>query len=99
RAVRIAFDVSPMSHERAGVNNYILGSLRGLAQAARATGDEVVAFAPTSPEGRRVIPEVLAGIPVELRLKTFIGAHGWRTAWSRPGWPPGARWVGPVRAL
>ena len=50
--MRIAFDVSPMSHERAGVNNYILGSLRGLAEAARATGDEVVAFAPTSPEGR-----------------------------------------------
>jgi alpha-1,3-rhamnosyl/mannosyltransferase len=97
--VRIAFDVSPMSHERAGVNNYILGSLRGLAEAARATGDEVVAFAPTSPAGRRVIPEVLAGIPVELRLKTFIGAHGWRTAWSRLAWPPAERWLGTFDVL
>ena len=49
--MRIAFDVSPLSHERTGVNNYILGSLRGLAEAAGAAGDEVVAFAPTSPRG------------------------------------------------
>jgi glycosyltransferase involved in cell wall biosynthesis len=92
--VRIAFDVSPLSHERTGVNNYILGSLRGLAQAALRAGDEVVAFAPTSPEGRRVIPEALAGIPVELRLKTLLGAHAWRTAWSRLGTPPAERWLG-----
>jgi alpha-1,3-rhamnosyl/mannosyltransferase len=97
--VRIVFDVSPMSHERGGVNNYILGSLRGLAEAARATGDELVAFAPTSPEGRRVIPEVLAGISVEFRLKTFVGAHGWRTAWSRLAWPPAERWLGPFDVL
>ena len=53
--MRIAFDVSPLSHERSGVNNYILGSLRGLVRAAGSSGDEVVAFAPTSPAGRRVI--------------------------------------------
>ena len=51
QAVRIAFDVSPLSHERTGVNNYIRGSLQGLAEAAARAGDEVVAFAPTSPEG------------------------------------------------
>ena len=45
--MRIAFDVSPLSHERTGVNNYIRGSLAGLAAAA--SGDEIVAFAPTSP--------------------------------------------------
>jgi glycosyltransferase involved in cell wall biosynthesis len=92
--VRIAFDVSPLSHERTGVNNYIRGSLAGLAEAAREAGDEVVAFAPTSPEGRRIIPETLAGIPVELELKTFPGAHAVRTAWSRLGWPPAERWLG-----
>ena len=32
--MRIAFDVSPLSHERTGVNNYIRGSLQGLAEAA-----------------------------------------------------------------
>jgi glycosyltransferase involved in cell wall biosynthesis len=37
---------------------------------------------------------VLAGLPVELRLKTFVGAHAWRTAWSRVGWPPAERWLG-----
>jgi glycosyltransferase involved in cell wall biosynthesis len=97
--MRIVFDVSPLSHERSGVNNYILGSLHGLAEAAGRAGDEVVAFAPTSPEGRRVIPETLDGTPVGLRLKTFIGAHGWRTAWSRIGWPPAERWLGPFDVL
>jgi glycosyltransferase involved in cell wall biosynthesis len=97
--VRIVFDVSPLSHERTGVNNYIRGSLAGLAEAARRDGDEVVAFAPTSPEGRRTIPEALAGIPVDLRLKTFLGAHGWRTLWSRLGRPAAERWLGAFDVL
>ena len=97
--MRIAFDVSPLSHERTGVNNYIRGSLAGLAQAARAGGDEVVAFAPTSPAGRRVIPETLDGMPVELRLTSLPGAHGWRTAWSRLGWPPAELWLGSFDVL
>jgi glycosyltransferase involved in cell wall biosynthesis len=97
--VRIVFDVSPLSHERTGVNNYIRGSLQGLAEAAQRAGDTVVAFAPTSPEGRRVIPEALDGIPVELRLITLLGAHGWRTAWSRLGYPPAERWLGKFDVL
>ncbi len=97
--MRIAFDVSPLSHERTGVNNYILGSLRGLAEAAEKAGDSIVAFAPTSPAGRKTIREVLDGIPLELRLKTFIGAHAWRTAWSRAGWPPAERWLGDFDVL
>jgi glycosyltransferase involved in cell wall biosynthesis len=97
--VRIVFDVSPLSHERTGVNNYIRGSLQGLVEAAGRSRDHVVAFAPTSPEGRHVIPEALAGIPVELRLKTLIGAHAWRTAWSRLAWPPAERWLGPFDVL
>jgi glycosyltransferase involved in cell wall biosynthesis len=97
--VRIAFDVSPLSHERTGVNNYILGSLRGLAEVARARGHDVVAFAPTSPEGRRVIAETVDGIAVDLRLKTPPGAHGWRTAWSVLGYPPAERWLGRLDAL
>jgi glycosyltransferase involved in cell wall biosynthesis len=97
--MRIAFDVSPLSHERTGVNNYIRGSLQGIAEVAQERGDEVVAFAPTSPKGRHVIPETLAGFPVELRLKTFLGAHGWRTAWSRLGWPPAESWLGAFDVL
>jgi glycosyltransferase involved in cell wall biosynthesis len=97
--VRIAFDVSPLSHERTGVNNYIRGSLAGLAEAAAREGETVVAFAPTSPEGRHVIPQALDGIRVDLRLKTLVGAHGWRTAWSRLGWPPAEWWLGPFDVL
>jgi glycosyltransferase involved in cell wall biosynthesis len=97
--MRIAYDVSSLSHERTGVNNYILGALGGITEVAREQGHEVVAFAPTSSGGRRTIEATLAGMPVELRLKVFPGAHGVRTAWSRLGWPPAERWLGPFDAL
>ena len=97
--MRIAFDVSPLSHERTGVNNYIRGTLAGLAEAAAERGHRVVAFAPTSPAGKRVIPEALAGIDVELRLVALPGAHAWRSAWSILGRPAAERWLGPFDAL
>src|SRR5206468_11328793 len=68
QAVRIAFDVSPLSHPRTGVGNYIRGSLAGLTETA-AGEHEVVAFAPTSPQGLKAIPRALEGIPVETRLR------------------------------
>jgi len=97
--MKIAFDVSPLSHERTGVNNYIRGSLTGLAEVARPRGHEIVAFAPTSPAGRQAIPEALAGVDVELKLVTLPGAHGWRTAWSVLGYPPAERFIGRFDAL
>jgi glycosyltransferase involved in cell wall biosynthesis len=97
--MRIAFDVSPLSHERTGVNNYIRGSLAGLAEVARPLGHEIVAFAPTSPAGRRAIPEALAGIDVELNLVSLPAAHAWRTAWSVAGYPPAERFLGRFDAL
>jgi glycosyltransferase involved in cell wall biosynthesis len=97
--MRIAFDVSPLSHERTGVNNYIRGSLTGLAEAARPLGHEIVAFAPTSPAGKRVIPEALAGIDVETKLVALPGAHYWRTAWSMLGYPPAERFIGKFDVL
>ncbi len=93
------FDVSPLSHERTGVNNYIRGSLGGLAEVAAERGHEVVAFAPTSPAGKRVIPETLAGVDVGLRLARLPGAHGFRTAWSVAGYPPAERFLGRFDAL
>ena len=92
--MRIAFDVSPLSHERTGVNNYIRGSLRGLAAVARPAGHEIVAFAPTSVGGSRAIREALAGVDVELRLLPLPAAHAIRTAWSTLGRPPAERWLG-----
>jgi glycosyltransferase involved in cell wall biosynthesis len=96
--VRIAFDVSPLSHPRTGVGNYIRGSLAGLARAA-AGKHEIVAFAPTSPQGQREIPQALAGIDVDLKLRFLPFAHFWRQAWSRAGRPPVERFLGPVDAL
>ena len=96
--MRIAFDVSPLSHPRTGVGNYIRGSLAGLVAAADG-GHEVVPFAPTSPQGKKRIPEALAGVPVEPRLRFLPFAHHWRQGWSRAGWPPVERFLGPVDVL
>jgi glycosyltransferase involved in cell wall biosynthesis len=99
--MRILFDVSPLSHPRTGVGNYVRGSLAGLAAAARedGAGDEVVAFAPASAKGARAIREALAGVPVEARLRVLPFAHALRTAWSRAAWPPAERLYGPLDAL
>jgi glycosyltransferase involved in cell wall biosynthesis len=88
--MRIAFDVSPLSHARAGIGNYMLAALRGL----RDTGAEVVAFAPVSVKGRRNVEHALAGFDVETRLLVLPLAHGSRTAWSRLGHPATERWLG-----
>jgi alpha-1,3-rhamnosyl/mannosyltransferase len=96
--LRIVFDVSPLSHPRAGIGNYIRGALRGLAAAA-AGEHEIVAFAPTSPRGLRAIPAALEGIPVELRLRFLPFAHHWRQAWSRIGRPAAERFLGPFDVL
>ena len=96
--MRIAFDVSPLSHPRTGVGNYIRGSLAGLVEAA-GSEHEVVPFAPTSPQGKRRIPEALAGIPVEPHLRFLPFAHFWRQGWSRAAWPPVERFLGPVDVL
>jgi glycosyltransferase involved in cell wall biosynthesis len=96
--MRIAFDVSPLSHPRTGVGNYIRGSLAGLVEAADGR-HEIIPFAPTSPQGKRRIPEALAGIPVGPRLVFLPFAHFWRQGWSRAAWPPVERFLGPVDAL
>jgi glycosyltransferase involved in cell wall biosynthesis len=88
--VRVAFDVSPLSHLRAGIGNYMVAALRGL----RENGADVVAFAPVSVQGRRSVEQALAGIDVETRLLVLPLAHGWRTAWSRLGHPATERWLG-----
>src|SRR5581483_7163446 len=96
--VRIAFDVSPLSHEPAGIGNYIRGSLAGLAEVARPE-HEIVAFAPTSPEGKRRIPLALSGLDVQLELRLLPFAHYWRQAWSRLGRPGVERFLGSVDVL
>ena len=94
--MRIVVDVTPLSHPRTGVGNYIRGSLRGLAEAAGAE-HEVVAFAPVSMRSRDRLEEALDGIPVERRVVTLPpSAHVWRTLWSRLGSPSVERLAGPL---
>jgi glycosyltransferase involved in cell wall biosynthesis len=89
--VRIVFDVSPLSHRRTGVGNYVRGSLQGVLEAG---GHDVVAFAPASPRGRHEIQASLSGLEVERRLPLVPAAHGLRTLWSRAGTPPAELVVG-----
>ena len=96
--MRIAFDVSPLSHEPTGIGNYIRGSLAALAEVS-AGEHEIVAFAPTSPAGLRRIPQELAGIPVTTKLRLLPFAHHWRQAWSRAGRPAIERFLGPIDVL
>jgi alpha-1,3-rhamnosyl/mannosyltransferase len=96
--MRIAFDVSPLSHPLLGIGNYMQGSLGGLVEAA-ATEHEVVAFAPTSIRGPGRIRAALAGIDVELRTWPLPFSHAVRTAWSRAGRPAAERVLGSFDVL
>jgi glycosyltransferase involved in cell wall biosynthesis len=89
--VRVVVDVTPLSHARTGVGNYIRGSLLGLAEAG---ANDVVAFAPASRAGRRTIESALDGVDAERRLPVLPAAHAVRTAWSRVGAPPVETFVG-----
>ena len=89
--MRIVLDVSPLSHPRTGVGNYIRGSLLGLAESG---GHELVAFAPASRRGRVEIEASLAGIAVEHSLPVLPAAHAARTVWSRLGRPAAERVLG-----
>ena len=72
-----------LSHPRSGIGTYLRGSLAGLAEAA-AGEHEIVAFAPTSPQGKKAIPAALEGIPVELSLQFLPFAHFWRQGVEPP---------------
>jgi glycosyltransferase involved in cell wall biosynthesis len=96
--MRIAFDVSPLSHQLLGIGNYMRGSLGGLVEAADGR-HEIVAFAPTSIRGPERIRAALADIDVELRTWRLPWSHAARTAWSRLGRPPAERLLGSFDAL
>jgi glycosyltransferase involved in cell wall biosynthesis len=90
--VRIAYDVTPLSHPRTGVGNYILGALSGMLEAGG--GHELVAFGPVSIRGRHLVDEALAGLDVEHHLVTVPFAHATRRAWGGLGRPPAERFLG-----
>jgi len=96
--MRIAFDVSPLSHPLLGIGNYIRGSLGGLVEVAGGE-HEIVAFAPTSLRGPDRIRAALDGIDVELRSWRLPFSHALRTGWSALGRPAAERLLGDVDVL
>ena len=92
--MRIVIDVTPLSQPRTGIGNYLLGMLRGTAEAAGGQ-HELVAFAVVGPRGAPRVREAVAGLPVEQRV-IVVGpsSQTWRTAWSRLGFPKVERLVG-----
>ena len=81
--MRIVIDVTPLSHPRTGIGNYMLGMLRGLAEAA-GSRHELVHFAPTGPRNVARLRAALDGIPGRRRLIPVPPpSNVWRTLWSR----------------
>jgi glycosyltransferase involved in cell wall biosynthesis len=81
--VRIVIDVTPLSHPRTGIGNYMLGMLGGLAEAAGGR-HELVHFAPTGPRNVTRLRTALEGIPGNRRLVIVPPPSNlWRKLWSR----------------
>jgi glycosyltransferase involved in cell wall biosynthesis len=91
--MRIAYDVTPLSHPRTGVGNYILGALKGMVAAGGAE-NELVAFGPVSVRGRKLVDESLEGLGVEQRLVMVLPAHSARRMWGALGRPTAERFIG-----
>jgi glycosyltransferase involved in cell wall biosynthesis len=96
--VRIAYDVTPLSHPRTGVGNYILGALKGMLDAP-GPERELVVFGPVSIRGRRLLEETLAGLDVERRFVTALSAHLARRAWTTLRRPHAERFLGEFDVL
>jgi len=96
--VRIAYDVTPLSHPRTGVGNYILGALAGILEAARGE-HELVAFGPVSIRGRALLDESLDGLELERRVVTVPFAHATRRAWGALRRPAAERFLGAFDVL
>jgi len=91
--VRIAYDVTPLSHPRTGVGTYIRGALVGMIEAA---GDEheLVAFGPVSFRGRETLADALDALQVTRSVVTVPFAHAARRAWSSLHRPSTERFIG-----
>ena len=95
--MRIAYDVTPLSHPRTGVGNYILGALKGMLEAGG--GHAVIVFGPVSIRGRPLLDDALTGLDVERRLVTVPFAHATRRAWGALGRPSAERVLGDFDVL
>jgi glycosyltransferase involved in cell wall biosynthesis len=93
--VRVVVDVTPLALPRTGIGNYVLGMLRGLAEAG--PEHEIVAFSAVAPPGKRRIEQALGTVPIQRRLVMVPPkSHWWRTSWSRLGRGPVEWLAGPL---
>ena len=91
--MRIVIDVTPLSHPRTGIGNFLRGLLAGLAQSI-AADDEVRVFAATGLGGRRRVAASLDGLPFARTILTLPVGRAWRSAWNRSAWLPVERLAG-----
>ena len=97
--MRIVIDVTPLSHLRTGIGNYMLGMLGGLADASEGR-HELVHFGPTGPRNIGRLRKALNGIPGERRLYVIPPPTNlWRKLWSRARRPTVEQLVGPLDAF
>ena len=95
--MRIAYDVTPLSHPRTGVGNYILGALRGMLENGGA--QELVVFGPVSVPGRALVDEALEGLDVERKIVRVLMAHATRRAWGALRHPVAESFLGAFDVL
>ena len=94
--MRIVLDVTPLSHPRTGIGNYMLGMIGGLAEVA---GDahQLAFFAPTGPRNIMRLRGALDGIPGDRRLVVVPPpSNVWRKLWSRAQRGPVEWLTGPL---
>jgi glycosyltransferase involved in cell wall biosynthesis len=92
--LRLVFDVTPLSHPRTGIGNYMLGMLGGVAEVSDGR-HELVFFAPTGPRNAARVREALDGIPGERRIVIVPPpSNVWRKLWSKAQRPAVERLVG-----
>ncbi len=96
--MRIVYDVTPLSHPRTGVGNYIRGALAGMVEVG-GEDHEFVALGPVSVRGNSVLAAALDGLPVERATLTVPFAHAVRRTWSRVAAPSVERLVGRLDVL
>jgi glycosyltransferase involved in cell wall biosynthesis len=93
--MRLVFDVTPLSHPRTGIGNYMLGMLGGLAEVA-GEAHELAFFALTGPRNAARVRKALAGIAGDRRIVIVLPpSNPWRKLWSGRQHPSVEFFTGP----
>ena len=94
--MRIVIDVTPLSHPRTGIGNYMLGMIGGLAEVAGDAHD-LVFFGLTGPRNAGKVVDALDGIVGQRQVVSVPPPSTvWRRLWSRTQVLDVERIVGPL---